>query len=99
MDKKIILRTSNEIGNQMFMYASAFAIAKKLRRKLLIDNETAFKVRQNISSYGLSNFEITSEIATKSLKFLNFNGYLKRKILKKIDFFKKKKKLFRRNKK
>ena len=94
MDKKIILRTSNEIGNQMFMYASAFAIAKKLRRKLLIDNESAFKLRQNISSYGLSNFEITSEIAPKSLKFLNFNGYLKRKILKKIDFFKKKKSFF-----
>ena len=94
MDKKIILRTSNEIGNQMFMYASAFAIAKKLRRKLLIDNETAFKLRQNISSYGLSNFEITSEIAPKSLKFLNFNGYLKRKILKKIDFFKIKKSFF-----
>ena len=99
MDKKIILRTSNEIGNQMFMYASAFAIAKKLRRKLLIDNETAFKLRKNISSYGLSNFEINSEIAPKSLKFLNFNGYLKRKILKKINFFKKKKKLFHRNKK
>ena len=43
MDKKIILRTSNGIGNQMFMYASAFAIAKKLGRNLLIDNETAFK--------------------------------------------------------
>ena len=49
MDKKIITRISNEIGNQIFMYASTFAIAKKLNRKLIIDNESAFKSRKNIS--------------------------------------------------
>ena len=42
MKKKIILRLSNEIGNQMFMFASAFSISKKMNRQLLIDNETAF---------------------------------------------------------
>ena len=36
MNKKIILRLSNEIGNQMFMYASAYSIAKKLSRILFI---------------------------------------------------------------
>ena len=41
MEKKIILRLSNGLGNQMFMYASAYSLAKKLNRKLLIDNETA----------------------------------------------------------
>ena len=35
MDKKFIVRISNEIGNQMFMYASTFAIAKKLNRVTL----------------------------------------------------------------
>tara|TARA_B100001971_G_C18060888_1_gene467876 strand:- start:526 stop:672 length:147 start_codon:yes stop_codon:yes gene_type:complete len=42
MTKKIIIRMSNEIGNQLFMYASAYGIAKKLNRTLLIDDETAY---------------------------------------------------------
>ena len=53
---KIILRLSNELGNQMFMYASALGVSKKLNRKLLIDNETAFLLKKNISKYGLDNF-------------------------------------------
>ena len=28
MRKKLIIRLSNEIGNQMFMYASAYSISK-----------------------------------------------------------------------
>ena len=42
--KNIILRTSNELGNQMFMYASAFAISKKLDRNLLNLNLKVFQV-------------------------------------------------------
>ena len=34
-EKKIILSISNEIGNQIFMYASAYSIAKKINRELL----------------------------------------------------------------
>ena len=56
MEKKIILRLSNGLGNQMFMYASAYSLAKKLNRKLLIDNETAFRSRKNISNFALSYF-------------------------------------------
>ena len=47
MKKKIIIRISNEIGNQLFMYASSLGIAKKLDRKLYIDDETSFKTRKN----------------------------------------------------
>tara|TARA_Y100001960_G_C14709069_1_gene845932 strand:- start:1534 stop:1686 length:153 start_codon:yes stop_codon:yes gene_type:complete len=49
MSKKLILRLSNEMGNQMFMYASAYSIAKKLNRKLYIDDETAFLLKKNVS--------------------------------------------------
>lgn len=84
---KIILRLSNELGNQMFMYASALGVSKKLNRKLLIDNETAFLLKKNISKYGLDNFNIKSEIATDDYKFLGTYGYLKRKLLTKSDFY------------
>ena len=42
MSKKLILRLSNELGNQMFMYASAYSVSKQLNRELYIDDETAF---------------------------------------------------------
>ena len=51
MKNRLILRLSNEIGNQMFMYASALSISKKLNRELLIDDETAFLLKKNISKY------------------------------------------------
>ena len=94
MKNKLILRLSNDLGNQMFMYASALGISKKLNRSLLIDNETAYLSKKNICRYGLNNFKITSEIAPNKYKFLGTGGYLKRKILKKIDSFTTNKKFF-----
>ena len=93
-NKNIIIRLSNELGNQMFMYASSFGISKKLSRSLLVDNETAYLSKKNISQYGLNNFKITSEIAPNNYKFLGIKGYIKRKILKKIDIFKTNKNFF-----
>ena len=49
INKKIIIRISNELGNQMFMYASAFGIANKLDMNLIIDNESAYKSKKNNS--------------------------------------------------
>lgn len=92
MEKKIILRLSNGLGNQMFMYATAYSLAKRLNRKLIIDDETAFRARKNISKYALSNFDIASEIAPNSNKFKSNIGYLKRKSFKFLDKFMIKKK-------
>mgnify|MGYP001484925941 CR=1 FL=1 len=94
MSNKLILRLSNEIGNQMFMYASSLGISKKLNRSLLIDNETAYLLKKNISKYGLNNFTITSKIAPNNYKFLGVSGYIKRKFLKKIDIFRTNKNFF-----
>ena len=92
MEKKIILRLSNGLGNQMFMYASAYSLAKRLNRKLIIDDETAFRSRKNISKFSLSNFDTANEIAPVSFKFNSNIGYFKRKFLKYVDKFVTKKK-------
>ncbi len=92
MEKKIILRLSNGLGNQMFMYASAYSLAKRLNRKLIIDNETAFRSRKSISKFSLSYFDIVNEIAPLSYKFNSNAGYFKRKFLKYLDKFLTKKK-------
>ena len=88
----MIVRISNGLGNQLFTYASAYAIAKKLDRNLLIDNESSFQLKKNIkgqnTKYSLNIFDITADIAHQKLKFIGFNGYIKRKILKKIDLIK-----------
>ena len=94
MKKKIILRLSNEIGNQMFMYASAYSISKKMNRELFLDNETAFLSKKNISKFGLDNFEISTSISDDKFKFKTSLGYLKRKFLIKSDFLRSKKRFY-----
>jgi len=91
---KLILRLSNEMGNQMFMYASAYSISKELNRRLYIDDETAFLSKKNVSKFGLNFFNITSSIAPDSLKFKNLSGYIRRKFLIKTDFLRSKKKFY-----
>ena len=94
MPDKLILRLSNEIGNQMFMYASAYSISKELNRRLYIDDETAFLSKKNVSKFGLNLFNITSPIAPDTLKFKNLSGYIKRKFLIKTDLLRSKKKFY-----
>ena len=84
-NRNLITRISNELGNQMFMYASTLGISMKIKKTLLLDNESAYLSHKNISKYGLNNFSITSKIAPDNLKFLGTSGYFKRKFLKKID--------------
>ena len=54
MSDNLILRLSNEIGNQMFMYASAYSISKELNRSLYIDDETAFLSKKTPTRYYFS---------------------------------------------
>jgi hypothetical protein len=94
MRKKIILRLSNEIGNQMFMYASAYSISKKMNRELFLDDETAFLSKKNISKFGLDNFRITAPTSENKYKFKTLQGYLNRKFSIKLDFLRRKKKFY-----
>ena len=85
MKNKLIIRLSNNLGNQMFMYASGFAIAKELNRELFIDNETAYKSKNNFHIYNLDIFKFSAQIAPAELKYNGFTGYIKRKMLKNLD--------------
>ena len=86
MKNKLIVRLSNNLGNQMFMYASAYVFAKKLNRDFFYDDETAYQ-SSNLYKYNLDIFKITSTKAPNNLKFLNKSGYIKRKFLKYFDNF------------
>jgi hypothetical protein len=78
----LILRLSNGIGNQMFMYAAGYSFSKRLRRNFLIDNESAFKIKKNISFYCLNEFNLNCKIADKKKNILVLMDILKENLLR-----------------
>ncbi|CAO6126412.1 Fut1_Fut2_like domain containing protein [Candidatus Pelagibacterales bacterium] len=89
--KKLCVEISENLGNQMFMYAHAYALSKKLNRKLYIDNESAYLTKKSVGSYKLDRFNISSKIIENQYKFLSTFQYLKKKYISKLDYFKKNK--------
>ena len=100
--KRIIARISNGLGNQMFLYASAFSISKKLNRILELDNISAFnaanKKRKEFkkfhSIYELDIFNISSKKTLQENTFNNFYRNIFRKFLMFEDKFNLKKNFF-----
>ena len=91
MDKKLIVRIAEGLGNQLFMYANAFSLSKDLDYDLYVDDKSGFIKTKNFRNYYLNEFNLSSKIISDDQKFDTFFLNLKRKILKKIDFFKIKK--------
>jgi hypothetical protein len=89
--KKLCVEISENLGNQMFMYAHAYALSKKLNRELYIDNESAYLTKKSVGSYKLDRFNISSKIIENQYKFLSTFQYLKKKYISKLDYFKKNK--------
>lgn len=89
MKKKIIVRIAEGLGNQMFMYANAFAIAKNFNAELIIDNKSGFFKKKNRTrgqGYKLCIFNINNSLADKYHLFNSYYSDFKRKLLKKTDF-------------
>lgn len=92
---KIIARISNGFGNQMFMYAASYAIAKDLGRELELDIVSGINSLKNKNKFfkhfdpkfELGIFNIGSKIAKPEHQFNGTFKNLKRKILIFFDGF------------
>jgi len=83
MNKILIVRIAEGLGNQLFMYANAYSLSKRFNYKLYIDNESGFfKNKGRSRIYNLDFFEIPEEICSNHLKFNNYFKDVKRKLLK-----------------
>lgn len=90
MSKNIIVKISEGIGNQLFMYSNAYALSKKNNYNLLIDNTSGyFKDHNKVRSFLLDKFEVNLNIAPKNYKIYDFPSYIKFNFLKKIQRFSK----------
>ncbi|MDB3949904.1 alpha-1,2-fucosyltransferase [Candidatus Pelagibacter sp.] len=87
MKKKIIAKVSEGLGNQFFMYANSYAIAKKFNLDFYIDPFSGY-FKKNVRNYLLNNFNITSEIAPKNWIFDNHYTDFRKKFFMKLDYFK-----------
>ncbi len=87
--KKLIVRISEGLGNQLFMYANSYVLSRKLNYELFIDNTSAYHKKKNqIVNYELDKFNIYSKISDSNYKFDTFFLDLKRKCLTNLDKFK-----------
>jgi len=91
--KKIIVRVSSGLGNQLFMFCNAYYLSQKYNLKLKIDDKSSFFQKKNLSDNRLSKLKFfkISDKYYKGVKY--YDSWLKhifRKILlilKKDNFF------------
>ena len=88
MEKNLVIRLSNNLGNQMFMYAAGYAASRKMNRNFYYDKISSYESYKNIYKFSLDKFNLNAKLANAKYIFDGFSGYCKRKFLKKIDFFK-----------
>ena len=109
MKNNLIARISNGFGNQMFLYATAFAFSKELNRELLLDVHTGpnqllkknlkKKFKHFVPKYELSVFNISANILARKFTFDSKIGYFKRKLFIFFDKYSKKQKFILEKKK
>ena len=93
MNKTIVAKISEGLGNQLFMYANAYAVSKKFNLNLCLDPYSGYR-KNNIRSFMLDNFNISSTIAPSDWIFSSNYRNLIKKIKIRYDFLKKKKSFF-----
>ena len=51
LNKKLILKAAAGLGNQMFMYANAYSLAKEIGHDLHVDNTSGYFQKKNTTHY------------------------------------------------
>ena len=96
MNKKLIVEIAEGLGNQIFMYAYAYSLSKKLDYTLFIDNKSGYSKRKNLlrshQKYMLDNFDLYANIADNNMIYDTDFKRFKKKIKLFFDIFSKKKK-------
>ena len=72
MEKTLIVRIGEGLGNQLFMYANAYSLSKKFGYNLYIDNESGFANNKRSRSYNLNFFDIPEQLCPEKIKFNQF---------------------------
>ena len=87
MKKKIVVEIAEGLGNQLFMYAHAYSMARKLNYELFVDNKSGYSFKKNTlrkhQYYMLDSFKINENYAPN--KFIFDTAY--KKTIKKFLFF------------
>ena len=76
--KKVIVKISEGLGNQLFMFANAYSFSKKMGYDLYVDSKTAYK-KLKIRNFLLDNLMIDLDLADEmifriiflSIQFIN----------------------------
>ena len=84
MTKRIIVEIAEGLGNQLFMYAHVYSMAKKLNYELFIDNKSAYSSKKNTQrkhqKYMLDSFNIVQNYAPNEFIYDKLHKKLKKKI-------------------
>ena len=98
MKKKIIVQIAEGLGNQLFMYAHAYSMAKKLNYELFIDNKSGYSFKKNTlrkhQKYMLDSFYIDQNYAPNEFVYDKLHKKIKKKLFTLIDKFTNKKVFF-----
>ena len=96
MRKILIVEIAEGLGNQLFMYAHAYTLSKKLGYDLQIDNLSGFSKKKNKlrthQKYMLDHFNITQNLADTNNTYENSLKRIKKKFELIFENFKLKKK-------
>ncbi len=84
MKNRLVVEIAEGLGNQLFMYANAFALSKKLNYELLIDEKSGYSRKKNKmrnhQKYMLDLFNIKQVYASRRDKYDNIIKRIKKKI-------------------
>jgi Glycosyl transferase family 11 len=78
----LVVRLVGGLGNQLFIYATARAIAERTGAVLIVDTESGFLHDSYKRQYGLNHFNIHAKKANRLQSFTFWGGRACRKILK-----------------